>query len=119
MGFENSVLLKRFVFIISGSKSAVYILTVQVSDINDVTPTCSSSIYSATVAEDISTGASVLQLTCSDTDYSSPNNDVSIYNIVSGNTSMSLFPVTNIRLVGFENKTKNFLNFTCIILDIM
>ncbi|XP_053377420.1 cadherin-23-like [Mercenaria mercenaria] len=72
------------------AKTADYILTVQVSDVNDVTPTCTSSLYSATVAENVVTGSSVSQLTCSDTDATSPNNAVATYNIMSGNTNGDL-----------------------------
>ena len=79
---------KRYISFFSGNKSADYILTVQVTDVNDVTPACTSSLYSASIAENVSTGTSVFQLTCSDSDASSPNSDIATYNILSGNTSM-------------------------------
>ncbi|KAL4226469.1 hypothetical protein ACF0H5_014452 [Mactra antiquata] len=70
-----------------GALTADYFLTVHVSDINDVVPSCTSSLYSVTVLEDVTTNSPITQLICSDKDASNPNNDISTYNIVSGNTN--------------------------------
>ncbi|XP_060602144.1 cadherin-23-like isoform X2 [Ruditapes philippinarum] len=69
------------------ARTADYTLTVQVNDVNDVTPICTSSLYGASIAENVATGTSVFQLTCSDNDATSPNMDVATYNIQSGNTN--------------------------------
>lgn len=76
-----------FIFLLTGALTADYILTVQVSDVNDVEPSCTSSLYSVTISESVATSTSVGQITCSDNDVASPNNVVSTYTILSGNTS--------------------------------
>jgi hypothetical protein len=76
---------------VSGARTADYTLTVQVTDVNDVTPICTSSLYGASIAENVATGTSVFQLTCSDNDATSPNMDVAAYTIQSGNTSIYNF----------------------------
>jgi len=70
----------------AGSMSANYILTVVVTDVNDVSPVCSHSLYSLTVSEAAVVGATVGQLTCTDGDNSAPNNQIVSYVISTGNT---------------------------------
>lgn len=68
-----------------GPLSAQYILTVLVTDVNDVTPVCTSSLYTANVDENSAISTTVMQLTCSDADKMPPNNNIIAYTIVSGN----------------------------------
>ncbi|KAH3880470.1 hypothetical protein DPMN_004384 [Dreissena polymorpha] len=51
-----------------------------------MTPVCSPSLFSATISELAQTDVSVVQLTCTDGDKTSPNKDITTYIISSGNT---------------------------------
>ena len=70
----------------TGVLTATYSLTVSITDVNDVTPNCTQSIYHATVSEDATLTTSVAQLTCTDLDSDSPNNVIGSYTITGGNT---------------------------------
>ena len=69
-------------------------MTITVSDDNDITPTCSSELYTTTLAENTADSTSLgVTLGCSDTDDTSPNNDIT-YSISSGNTN-SAFAISS------------------------
>jgi len=70
----------------TGALTATYTLTVTVSDENDNTPACTSTLYTTSVAEDATVATSVAQLTCNDADAEANNNVINTYNIDSGNT---------------------------------
>ena len=72
-------------FSFKGPLSVTYTLTVEVADVNDLSPVCSTSFYSVAVAEDIEVGTNVIQLDCSDLDADSPNNEIVTYVFTSGN----------------------------------
>ena len=71
-------------FIISAQLSSIYTLTVTITDVNDEAPSC-GKFYNVRVPEN-SGPAVVKQLKCMDADATSPNNEISAYSIVSGNT---------------------------------
>lgn len=52
----------------AGSLTATTSIIVTVSDVNDNAPTCNPGAYGANIAEDATTGAAVVTLTCSDVD---------------------------------------------------
>lgn len=84
--------------------SADYILTVRVTDVNDVSPACTSTLYHASIAEDVTVGTSVLQLSCSDKDNTTANNQIADYTIISqtpriGKTNWVMFLKNNISIV--------------------
>ena len=74
-----------FIFI-TGPLTATYVLTVAVTDVNDFTPYCTKTHFSASIAEDSPTSTTVAQITCADDDQSSPNKDISGFTIINGNT---------------------------------
>lgn len=75
-------------------------LTVTVSDVNDYNPSCSSTLYSANLAEDATIGSTVYQLTCTDADSEAPNNDLSTYAITGGNAGV----LCNIKVGDFDKR---------------
>ncbi|WAR26922.1 FAT4-like protein, partial [Mya arenaria] len=64
--------------------SAQFTLTITVTDVNDNTPYCSSTLYSASIAESVAVNSFVAQLTCLDADTDAPNNLVTSYVIQIG-----------------------------------
>ncbi|KAL3853661.1 hypothetical protein ACJMK2_017186 [Sinanodonta woodiana] len=95
-----------------GPLSSTYTLTVSITDVNDKTPSCTSSLYSASVSEDASSGTSVTQITCTDNDFSSPNKDLS-YAITNGNsgTAFSISSTGEVTTVNSLDRetTSNYL----------
>ncbi|KAK7485090.1 hypothetical protein BaRGS_00023630, partial [Batillaria attramentaria] len=69
---------------LGGTNSATVTLTVTVSDVNDVTPSCTPAVFAETVNEPGTTGDTVLTLTCTDTDVTATT---LTYTISSGDTS--------------------------------
>ncbi|XP_067685434.1 protocadherin Fat 4-like [Haliotis asinina] len=59
------------------SLSGTYILTVSVTDMNDVTPSCTQSYYATAISESTGPPTSVQQIVCSDSDINVPNNVLS------------------------------------------
>lgn len=60
--------------------SSSYTFTVSLTDVNDIAPYCSSSLFSASLAERLkNNGDPVAQITCTDADSSSPNNDIASF----------------------------------------
>lgn len=70
------------------AKTGTYSLTIDVTDVNDVTPACTNAYYSAAVPEDSAVGAAVTTLTCSDGDLDPSNlNNALTYTITGGNSA--------------------------------
>ncbi|XP_046358556.2 protocadherin Fat 4-like [Haliotis rufescens] len=57
--------------------SGTYILTVSVTDVNDVAPSCTQAYYSTAITESTGPTTSVQQIACSDSDINAPNNALS------------------------------------------
>ncbi|XP_071083745.1 protocadherin Fat 4-like [Haliotis cracherodii] len=57
--------------------SGTYILTVSVTDVNDVAPSCTQAYYSTAITESTGPTTSVQQIVCSDSDINAPNNALS------------------------------------------
>ncbi|XP_046571396.1 cadherin-23-like, partial [Haliotis rubra] len=57
--------------------SGTYILTVSVTDVNDVTPSCTQAYYSTAITESTAPTTSVQQIVCFDLDMNAPNNVLS------------------------------------------
>ncbi|XP_052781279.1 protocadherin Fat 4-like isoform X2 [Mya arenaria] len=74
--------------------TSTYSLTVSVLDVNDVTPSCTQTVYIATASEDLTVSSPVVQLTCSDGDATAANNVVNTYTITSGNIDTA-FSISN------------------------
>ncbi|GFO15617.1 protocadherin fat 4, partial [Plakobranchus ocellatus] len=73
-------------------------LTVSIGDVNDETPTCSSTVYMASLLETASPGDPVATLVCTDDDGDpAGENNALTYTIVSGSTA--LFTVSNVGAV--------------------
>lgn len=64
------------------SRTATTSIDITVTDVNDNDPVCSPSSYAGSAAEDAATGTTILTLTCSDADTSTPN---VAYSILAGN----------------------------------
>ena len=75
----------------TGVLSAQFTLTVTVTDVNDNSPYCSTSLYSASIAEQSPTNTVVAQLVCQDADSGAPNNNIASYTIQSGQTGITYF----------------------------
>lgn len=70
------------------ANSATATLSVSVSDVNDVTPTCAPSIIAVSLAESLPAGHAVVALACTDGDLDPSNvNNVVGYVISAGNTA--------------------------------
>lgn len=57
-------------------------LVITITDVNDNTPSCNPSIYSASINESIAIGTTIVQLSCSDADLSP--NTITSYAITTG-----------------------------------
>jgi len=69
-----------------GTGSATVTLTVTVTDVNDVTPSCSAAYYAASVSESAAVGTSVKDISCVDNDLDPAGlNNAVTYAITSGN----------------------------------
>lgn len=73
------------------ARTATYSLTVDLTDVNDVAPVCTRSLYSAVISESSAPSVSVSQVSCTDGDTDSPNTDL-VYSIVGG-TGSSVFAI--------------------------
>ena len=70
------------------AKSATATLTVSVTDVNDVTPTCAPSVVAVSLAESMAAGSAVVALSCSDADLDPNNaNNVVGYAFSTGNAA--------------------------------
>ena len=70
------------------AKSATATLSVSVTDVNDVTPTCAPSIIVLSLAEGMAAGSSLVTLSCSDADLDPNNINNKIgYGISAGNAA--------------------------------
>lgn len=69
-------------YYLPGSLSASYLLTVEVDDVNDIPPTCTSTVFHASVSEGAVVSTSVAELDCSDEDKTAAN-QIASYAIVS------------------------------------
>ena len=69
-----------------GSKTGVHTLTIDVTDVNDVTPSCSATYYATSVSESAGIGASVKDISCVDNDLDPAGlNNAVTYAITGGN----------------------------------
>ena len=64
-----------FAVLATTTNTATLTFTIDVNDKNDETPSCSPRTYDATVAEDVTTPATVASLSCSDTE-AAPNGGI-------------------------------------------
>ncbi|KAL8623682.1 hypothetical protein ACOMHN_046501 [Nucella lapillus] len=101
-----------------GNTSPQKQLTVTLKDVNDNAPTCTPSLYIASLAENTGVGVTVASLTCSDVD-ASPNGDIKKYVISSGDDTPAKFTVSNsgkvvttAQALNFETKTLYTLVFS-------
>ncbi|XP_012943596.1 protocadherin Fat 4 [Aplysia californica] len=69
------------------ARTGTLVLTVDVNDLNDVTPSCASNVYFVTLPETAAPGDAVQTLVCTDDDDTSPNNALT-YSIVSGDAGL-------------------------------
>lgn len=95
---------------VTGAQTAQYTLTVTISDVNDFSPVCSSSLYSVSIPEGSGTpiGTAIAQLSCSDADSEPPNNDLSTYTISSGNTGNIMYNLNRKRCI--YASASNYIN---------
>ncbi|KAI8511673.1 hypothetical protein Bbelb_107730 [Branchiostoma belcheri] len=76
----------------SNQKTTTLTVTIEVTPVNEATPTVSSGLYSETISEDIAIGSTVIDLDAADTDASSHAHGIVTYSITSGNTG-SVFSI--------------------------
>ncbi|XP_019645842.1 PREDICTED: protocadherin Fat 4-like [Branchiostoma belcheri] len=84
------------------SHSVTTTLTINLEDLNDKPPVCTQYVYTKQMAESTATGTNVATLSCSDSDGTSPNNQLS-YSLSGGS---GLFTLT-----GAEVKTSAALEY--------
>ena len=87
-------------------------------DVNDVTPTFSQASYSATAAEDVTTGTSVLQVSASDADTGAGG---TLSFIISGGDGSGIFSVSSTGVIStvasLDYETKNSYNLLLTVVD--
>ncbi|XP_019645840.1 PREDICTED: protocadherin Fat 4-like [Branchiostoma belcheri] len=71
----------------SNQKTTTLTVTIEVTPVNEATPTVSSILYSENISEDIAIGNTVIDLDAADTDASSHAHGIVTYSITSGNTN--------------------------------
>ncbi|KAL4226468.1 Protocadherin Fat 4 [Mactra antiquata] len=96
-----------------GALTAQYTLTVTISDVNDVSPVCSSSLYNVRISEGTTIGSSIAQIVCTDADSEPPNSNISTYTFTSGNPggefSISTTGVVTSNVLFDRETTDNYL----------
>ncbi|XP_064600895.1 protocadherin Fat 4-like [Liolophura sinensis] len=97
-GLSVNPILLAVVAIDGGGRSDTSTVTVSITDVNDNSPSCSSTSLFVPIGEDLPTGSSVQNLSCSDPDTS----DTLSYTITSGNTD-GAFLVTTAGVVQLNN----------------
>ena len=75
------------------SESIEDTLTINIIDVNDVTPSCEKQLYSLDIPENVTIGSTVLPLICTDgdDDPNGINNGIGSYIITEGNTGTCEF----------------------------
>ncbi|XP_076447241.1 protocadherin Fat 4-like [Babylonia areolata] len=103
------------------AKTGTYTLTIDVTDVNDVTPSCSATFYAATIPEDAAVSDSVTDISCSDGDQdpANLNNDLT-YTIT--NDPTPLFAVdtsgrVTVATASFDRETTSSYTLTLEVAD--
>ena len=76
-----------------GAKTGVHTLTIDVTDVNDVTPSCSATYYAASVSESAAVGASVKDISCVDNDLDPAGLNNAVTYAITGGDAGGIFAV--------------------------